>query len=91
MGRLGIVEQLLSGSDGKIRGVRFQVISKGKQVKIIERPIQHIYPLKVRSPLEPTILKLPLSQKTPPPYSQICADFAQPEELLYMQETRFWE
>ena len=36
-------------ADGKIRGVRVKVVSKGGQVKIVRRPIQHIYPLEVQS------------------------------------------
>ena len=32
-----------------------KVLSKGGQVKIIRRPIQHIYPLEVRSSMESTV------------------------------------
>ena len=37
--RLGRIEELIPGTDGKIRGVRAKVVSKGGQVKIIRRPI----------------------------------------------------
>ena len=47
--RLGRIEELCPGADGKIRGMHVRVISKGGQVKIIQRPIQHIYPMEVRS------------------------------------------
>ena len=47
--RLGRIEELCPSADGKIRGVRVRVVSKGGQVKIIRRPIQHIYPMEVRS------------------------------------------
>ena len=37
------------------------VVSKGGQIKIIQRPIQHIYPLEVRSSLEDTSAEEPHS------------------------------
>ncbi len=49
MWRLGRIEELTPSSDDKLRGVRVRVISKGGQVKIIRRPVQHIYPLEVRT------------------------------------------
>ncbi len=49
MWRLGRIEELIPSSDDKLRGVRIRVISKGGQVKIIRRPVQHIYPLEVRT------------------------------------------
>lgn len=61
MWRLGRIEELLSSVDGRIRGVRVRVLSKGGQVKIIRRPIQHVYPLEVRSPMESTITLTPPS------------------------------
>ena len=49
MWRLGRIEELIPGADGQVRGVRVRVVSKGGQLKIINRPIQHLYPLEVRS------------------------------------------
>ena len=45
--RLGRVEDLIQGSDGKVRGVYVRVSSKGGRVKVLRRPVQHIYPLEV--------------------------------------------
>ena len=49
MWRLGRIEELIPSSDGTVRGVRVKVVSKGGQLKIIHRPIQHLYPLEVGS------------------------------------------
>ena len=49
MWRLGRIEDLIEGADGKVRGVRVRVVSKKGHVKILRRPVQHIYPLEVRS------------------------------------------
>ncbi len=46
MWRLGRIEEIIPSSDNKMR---VKVISKGGQVKIIRRPVQHIYPLEVRT------------------------------------------
>ncbi len=54
MWRLGRIEEIIPNSDNKIRGVRVKVISKGGQVKIIRRPVQHIYPLEVRQETQHT-------------------------------------
>ena len=52
MWRLGRVESLLPGTDGRVRGVSVRVVSKSGRVDILRRPVQHIYPLEIR-PTEP--------------------------------------
>ena len=47
--RLGRIEEVIPSADGNIRGVLVKVVSKGGQVQFIRRPVQHIYPLEVRS------------------------------------------
>ena len=47
--RLGRIEDLIQGSDGKVRGVYVKVISKKGRARVLRRPVQHIYPLEVRS------------------------------------------
>ena len=49
MWRPGRIENLIEGADGKVRGVYVRVISKNSRVTVLRRPIQHIYPLEVRS------------------------------------------
>ena len=63
--RLGRVEELIPSADGKIRGVRVKVVSKGGQVKIIQRPIQHIYLLEVRSRSTGEEVRVEESRSTP--------------------------
>ena len=63
--RLGRIEELIPSADGKIRGVRVKVVSKGGQVKIIRRPIQHIYPLEVRSRSTDEEVRVEESHSTP--------------------------
>ena len=60
---LGRIEDLLKGADGNVRRVytHVRVMSK-RHAKVLRRPIQHIYPLEVRSkPLddEPPNKELP--------------------------------
>ena len=51
--QLGKVDSLIRGADGAIRGVRVRVTSPKGQPKILNRPLQHIYPLEVRcEPIE---------------------------------------
>ena len=45
--RLGRVESTLQGTDGKIRGARVRVQSKTGRSTVLQRPIQHLYPLEV--------------------------------------------
>ena len=47
--RLGKIEDLVCGTDGVVRGVCLRVTSKTGTSKIIRRPLQHIFPLEVRS------------------------------------------
>ena len=49
MWRLGRIEDLIEGADGRVRGVLVRVASKKGCSKLFRRPIQHIYPLEVRS------------------------------------------
>ena len=63
--RLGRIEELIASADGKIRGVRVKVVSKEGQVKIIQRPIQHIYPLEVRSRSTGEEVRVEESHSTP--------------------------
>lgn len=70
--RLGRIEELLSGADGRVRGVRVKVLSKGGQVKIIRRPIQHIYPLEVRSFVESTVAQTPIPEDATVEQSDLC-------------------
>ena len=46
--KLAKVEQLLQGSDGQVRGAKIRENTKGKPV-FINRPIQLLYPLELRS------------------------------------------
>ncbi len=52
MWRLGRIEELIKGADEMVRGVHVRVVSKKGSVKILRRPIQHIYPLEIRSGAE---------------------------------------
>ena len=45
--RLGRIEDEIQSADGGIRGVLVRVTSKRGHVKLLRRPIQHIYPLEV--------------------------------------------
>ena len=47
--RLGRIEDLIPSSDREVRGVYVRVMSKKGHTKILRRPIQHVYPLEVRS------------------------------------------
>ena len=44
--KMGIVQNLISGKDGQVRGVELRTTSHGKP-HILTRPIQKIYPLEV--------------------------------------------
>ena len=46
---LGKIEDLIEGSDRRVHGVYVKVMSKKGHAKVLRRPIQHIYPLEVRS------------------------------------------
>ena len=47
--RLGRIEELIESSDGRVRGVYVKVLSKNGHIKVLRRPIQHIYPLELQS------------------------------------------
>ena len=54
MWRLGRVETLIPGTDGIVCGVTVKVTSRSEHPNVIGRPIQHIYPMEVRSNSVPT-------------------------------------
>ena len=45
------VEHIIEGADGHARAARICVSGKGR-TKILNRPIQHLYPLEVAAPIE---------------------------------------
>ena len=47
--RLGKIEGVMKGPDGRIRGARVRVLSKPGRPTVLKRPIQHLYPLEVGS------------------------------------------
>ncbi len=42
--KMGVVEKLVVGRDGRVRGAKIKLMAKGKPV-YIDRPIQKLYPL----------------------------------------------
>lgn len=48
--KLGQVEEVLTGRDGKTRGAVVRVAGKGRQATSLYRPIQLLYPLEVSQP-----------------------------------------
>ena len=48
--KLGRVKEVLIGKDEKIRGAVVRVADKGRQAKLLQRPLQLLYPLEIRSP-----------------------------------------
>ena len=54
MWRLGRIETLIPGTDGIVRGVTVKVTSRSGHPSVIRRPIQHIYPMEVKSSSVPT-------------------------------------
>ena len=44
--KMGVVEQLITGKDGQVRGVEVRILSQGK-THVLRRPIQKIYPLEI--------------------------------------------
>ena len=48
--KMRIVENLITGKDGEVRGVSIQVMGKGKPF-ILNRPIQKVYPLEISNTL----------------------------------------
>ena len=51
--KMGVVESLVIGRDGIVRGATVRVITKGKPVHL-SRPVQKLYPLEFRSEGEGT-------------------------------------
>ena len=47
--RLGKVEGLISGADGQTRGAVVKVFSRNGRSTTINRPVQQLYPLEIRS------------------------------------------
>lgn len=45
--KLGVVEGLVTGKKGIVRGAQVRVITKGKPVHL-SRPVQKLYPLEIR-------------------------------------------
>jgi len=52
----GIVDSLVTGKDGIVRGAQVRVITKGKPAHL-SRPVQKLYPLEIRSKGEGTRTK----------------------------------
>ena len=48
--KLGRVKEVLTGRDGKVRGVVLQVAGKGRQITSLYHPIQLLYPLEFSQP-----------------------------------------
>lgn len=46
--KLAVIEELVRGRDGVVRGAKIRVITKGKIVRI-SRPVQRLYPIEVRA------------------------------------------
>ena len=51
--KMGVIESLVIGKDGIVRGATVRVITKGKPVHL-SRPVQRLYPLEFRSKGEGT-------------------------------------
>lgn len=47
--KLALVEELIKGSDGQVRGARVRTQSGLDRSVILNRPVQHLYPLEVAS------------------------------------------
>ena len=47
--KLALLERLIKGSDGQIRGARVRIHSEGNHTSILNRPVQRLYPLEVSS------------------------------------------
>ena len=46
--RLGKVEKLIEGNDGKVRSAEVRIAHKGKKSTFLTRPVQRLYPFEVR-------------------------------------------
>ena len=47
--KLGRIQEIITGRDGKIRGAIVKVASQNRQHPLLRRPIQVLYPLEVHS------------------------------------------
>ena len=45
--KLAKVERMITGQDGVTRGAVIRVAGKGKQLKTLSRPVQHLFPLEI--------------------------------------------
>ena len=45
--KLGVVEELLSGSDGHVRAAKVRAGRSDRRVQVIRRSIKHLYPIEV--------------------------------------------
>ena len=45
---MGVVENLVRGSDNVVRGAKVRVVTKGKPTHL-SRPVQKLYPLEIKS------------------------------------------
>ena len=45
--KLGLVEEVIPGKDGEVRGAVVRIYTGGKKCKHLRRPIQHLYPLEI--------------------------------------------
>lgn len=66
--KTGVVEDLVVGTDGVVRGARVRVIVRGKP-KHLNRPVQLLYPIEVKSepegPVEPNLVEPPAVVQRP--------------------------
>ena len=49
---LGKVEELITGKDREIRGAKVKVLTKKGKPMYLNRPVQKLYPLEVRGPVQ---------------------------------------
>ncbi len=57
--RLGRIQELIHGVDDVVRGGKVKVVSSKGSMKILRRPIQHVYPLEVYQSSHENIEKVP--------------------------------
>ena len=50
--RLGKVKELIPGKDGEITGAKVKVLTKKGRPMYLKRPVQKLYPLEVRGPVQ---------------------------------------
>ena len=47
--RVGRIEEVIPGADGKIRSAQVRVQSKTGRATVLKQPVQHLYPLEIDS------------------------------------------